>query len=246
MSRIASATSIATSNIVRAFHRFGGPVAGGAALVQHADHGLRSGEVAGAQQDDDAVAATLEHRHLAELGEVVHAGIRARVRGEDHAPGRALRRCSRSCDCRLAAGAGSWVTVAHIRCVPTPPVPRRIVVARAYRVVPPPILPGGDAGRSRAPGAARTRRRPEGRSRAARRCRRRRASSRRPSRARATPGRLPPGSADRCGSARRTGRSCQRPPVPSACFNATATTNASRRPPPTARSRARRSPQRPW
>ena len=62
----------------------GGRVAGVAALVQHADHRLRSGEVAGAQQDDDAVAAALEHGHLAEPGDVVHAGVGARVRREDH------------------------------------------------------------------------------------------------------------------------------------------------------------------
>ena len=59
-------------------------VAGVAALIQHADHGLRSGEVAGAQEDDDAVAAPLEHRHLAEPGDVVHAGVGARVRRENH------------------------------------------------------------------------------------------------------------------------------------------------------------------
>jgi hypothetical protein len=57
---------------------------GGATLVQDADHGLRSGEVARAQQDDDAVAATLEHGHLAELRNVVHASVRAGVRREDH------------------------------------------------------------------------------------------------------------------------------------------------------------------
>src|SRR5258705_212834 len=31
-----------------------------------------------------AVAGSLEHCHLAELGDVVHAGVRARVRSENH------------------------------------------------------------------------------------------------------------------------------------------------------------------
>ena len=62
----------------------GGRVAVGATLRQHADDGLSAGQVSRTQQNDDAVAATLEHRHLAELGEVVHAGIRAGVRGENH------------------------------------------------------------------------------------------------------------------------------------------------------------------
>ena len=54
-----------------------------AALLQHADHGLRPGQVAGAQQDEHAIAGPLEHGHFAELGEVIHAGVRARVRRED-------------------------------------------------------------------------------------------------------------------------------------------------------------------
>ena len=108
MSRIASATSIATSNIVRAFHRLATSSPARAALVQHADHRLRSGEVAGAQQHDDAVAAALEHRHLAELGDVVHAGVRARVRREDDATRRASRRCSRSCGARHGEAPSCW------------------------------------------------------------------------------------------------------------------------------------------
>jgi hypothetical protein len=64
--------------------QIGGRVAGSAALVQHPDHSLRAGEVAGAQQDDDAIAATLEYGHLAELGDIVHAGMGARVRSENH------------------------------------------------------------------------------------------------------------------------------------------------------------------
>src|SRR4030095_4554285 len=51
---------------------------------EHADHRLGSGEVSGAQQHDNAVAGAVEHRHLAELGEVVHAGMRTGVRGENH------------------------------------------------------------------------------------------------------------------------------------------------------------------
>ncbi len=51
-----------------------------ATLVQHTDHSLCSGKLSGTQQYDDAVAATLEYRHLAELRKVIDAGIRARVR----------------------------------------------------------------------------------------------------------------------------------------------------------------------
>ena len=69
-------------------HRPRGPqvgnrIAGRAALVEHPDHRLRAGEVAGTQQDDDAVTVALEHRHLAEFGDVVHAGVGAGVRRED-------------------------------------------------------------------------------------------------------------------------------------------------------------------
>src|SRR6185369_6526857 len=59
--------------------------AGIAALVQYADHGLGARQVAGAEQDDDAVALALVHRHLAELGEIVDAGVGARIRGENNA-----------------------------------------------------------------------------------------------------------------------------------------------------------------
>jgi hypothetical protein len=45
---------------------------------------LSSREISGTQQNDHAIAATLEHRHLAELGDVVHAGVRTGVRGKNH------------------------------------------------------------------------------------------------------------------------------------------------------------------
>src|SRR6202034_4182868 len=54
-------------------------------LRQNADDRLRPGQISRAQQNDDAVTATLEYGHLAELGEVIHPGMRARVRGENHA-----------------------------------------------------------------------------------------------------------------------------------------------------------------
>ena len=53
------------------------------ALAQHADHCLGPGEAAGAEHDDHAIAGALEHRHLAELGVVVDAGVRARIARED-------------------------------------------------------------------------------------------------------------------------------------------------------------------
>ena len=62
----------------------GSRVACGTALVQHADHSLGTSEIAGTQQDDHAVAASLEHRHLAVLGEVIQARIRTGIRGENH------------------------------------------------------------------------------------------------------------------------------------------------------------------
>jgi hypothetical protein len=58
--------------------------AGSAALVQQADDGLGSSQVAGAQQNDHAVTGALEHRHLAKLGDIVQAGIGAGVRGKNH------------------------------------------------------------------------------------------------------------------------------------------------------------------
>src|SRR5258706_9588195 len=61
-----------------------GRIADSAALVQYADNSLRSGEISGAQQHDNTIAAPLEHRHLAELGDVVETGIGAGVRGENH------------------------------------------------------------------------------------------------------------------------------------------------------------------
>src|ERR1700676_2479963 len=66
-------------------HEIGGRVAVGATLRQYGDDGLSSGQVSRTQQNDNAVAATLEHRHLAKLGEVVHPGMRPGVRGENHA-----------------------------------------------------------------------------------------------------------------------------------------------------------------
>src|ERR1700677_44378 len=62
----------------------GGRVAVSAALRQYADDSLSSGQVSRTQQNDNAVAATLEYRHFAEFGEVVDAGIRTGVRGENH------------------------------------------------------------------------------------------------------------------------------------------------------------------
>jgi len=46
---------------------------------------VRRIQVSRTQQNHDAVVATLEYRHLAELGEVIHTGIRPGVRGENHA-----------------------------------------------------------------------------------------------------------------------------------------------------------------
>src|SRR5690348_17227808 len=62
----------------------GGVAAVQATLVEHVDHRLCPGKVSGAQQHDGPVAGPLEHRHLAELGDVVHAGIGTGIRGEDH------------------------------------------------------------------------------------------------------------------------------------------------------------------
>src|SRR6476646_5469271 len=66
-------------------HQIGGRVAVSTTLSQYADDGLSAGQVSRTQQNDNAVAATLEHRHLAELGEAIHPGMRTRVRGENHA-----------------------------------------------------------------------------------------------------------------------------------------------------------------
>jgi hypothetical protein len=66
-------------------HEIGGRVAVSTTQRQDADDGLSSGQVSRTQQNDNAVAATLEHRHLAELGEGVHPGMRPGVRGENHA-----------------------------------------------------------------------------------------------------------------------------------------------------------------
>src|SRR6201987_1028847 len=63
----------------------GGRVAVSTTLRQYADDGLSSGQVSRTQQNENAVAATLEYRHLAKLGEVIHSGIRTGVRGENHA-----------------------------------------------------------------------------------------------------------------------------------------------------------------
>src|ERR1700722_17809661 len=64
--------------------KIGGRVAVSTTLRQYTDDGLSSGQISRTQQNDNAVAATLEHRHLAELGEVIHAGIRTGVRCENH------------------------------------------------------------------------------------------------------------------------------------------------------------------
>src|ERR1700758_287238 len=85
ISRVASDTSLTTSNIVRAPKTLVAASPSAQRLRQYADDGLSSGQVSRTQQNDNAVAATLEYRHLAELGEVIHPGIRTRVRGENHA-----------------------------------------------------------------------------------------------------------------------------------------------------------------
>ena len=85
MSRIASETRPATSNIVPRGPQVWSSVAGVGALLQHADHRLRAGEIPGAQQDEDPIARALEDRHLAEFREVVDAGVSAGVGREDDA-----------------------------------------------------------------------------------------------------------------------------------------------------------------
>jgi len=47
--------------------------------------GARRAAVNGAEQHEHAVAGAFEHRHLAELGVVVHTRMGARVAGEDRA-----------------------------------------------------------------------------------------------------------------------------------------------------------------
>src|ERR1700689_3881426 len=53
-----------------------------AALLQHADNGLRPGQVSRAQQDNHPISRALEHAHLAERREVIDPSMRARVRRE--------------------------------------------------------------------------------------------------------------------------------------------------------------------
>jgi hypothetical protein len=53
-------------------------------LCQYADDSLSSGQISRAQQNYDAITATFEHRHFAELGEVVDARVGAGVGGENH------------------------------------------------------------------------------------------------------------------------------------------------------------------
>jgi hypothetical protein len=45
------------------------------ALLQSADYRLRAREAPGAQQDDDPIARTFEHRHLAEGREIIDTGV---------------------------------------------------------------------------------------------------------------------------------------------------------------------------
>ena len=50
-------------------------VVGIASLLQQADHRLRARQAPGAQQNDHAIARSLENRHLAKLREVVDSGV---------------------------------------------------------------------------------------------------------------------------------------------------------------------------
>ena len=56
---------------------------GSGTLAQHADHGLGGRQPPRTEQHQHAIAGALEHRHLAELGVVVHARVGARVAGQD-------------------------------------------------------------------------------------------------------------------------------------------------------------------
>src|SRR5262249_34192502 len=60
-------------------------IRGFASLPEHADDSLRSGQVAGAQQNDGPLPWMFEYVHLAERGKVVDARVGARVRREDNA-----------------------------------------------------------------------------------------------------------------------------------------------------------------
>jgi hypothetical protein len=69
-------------------HRTSGPQVGRpllriSPLPEHVDDRLRSRKVSGAEQDEHAIARSLEDRHLGERGEVVDRGMGARVRRED-------------------------------------------------------------------------------------------------------------------------------------------------------------------
>ena len=85
MSRIASATSIATSNIVRALQRLANAAPSrSAASARRSRPAFRRG-CPNSSRTMTRSPRALEHRHLAELGDIVHAGVRARIRREDHA-----------------------------------------------------------------------------------------------------------------------------------------------------------------
>ncbi|WP_414027450.1 hypothetical protein [Cyanobium sp. ATX-6F1] len=52
-------------------------IAGVGPLTQQADHRLGAGQAAGAEQHQHPIASALEHRHLAEAGEIIHTRMGA-------------------------------------------------------------------------------------------------------------------------------------------------------------------------